>query len=115
MLEMAGLTARPSQHVDGVSFGALVRGNSQILRRDALYWHYPHYHVSGHRPSGAVRSGDLKLIEFYEDMNVELYDLRNDPSEREDLSARFPDREEKLRAMLHEWRRQVGASMPERA
>jgi arylsulfatase A-like enzyme len=115
MLEMAGLPARPAQHVDGLSFASLLRGDSRALRRDGLYWHYPHYHGSGHRPSGAVRSGDFKLIEFFEDMRVELYDLRNDPSEREDLTARLPERAAKLRGMLHDWRAQVGASMPERA
>jgi arylsulfatase A-like enzyme len=114
MLQMAGLPARPAQHRDGESFAALVEGRSRAPRRNAIFWHYPHYHTSGHRPAGAVRIGDFKLIEFYEDMHVELYDLRHDPSEQEDLSEKFPERAAKLRKMLHDWRKQVRAAMPER-
>jgi arylsulfatase A-like enzyme len=115
ILQMAGLPERPSQHLDGESLAALVRGNARRLQRSALFWHYPHYHGSGHRPSGAVRIGDFKLVEFFEDMRVELYDLRKDASEQKDLSAESPARVEKLRAMLHDWRRRIDAVMPERA
>jgi len=112
MLEMAGLPARPAQHVDGVSLVPLLR-QSGAADRKALYWHYPHYHGSGNRPSGAVRAGDFKLIEWYEDGRVELYNLKDDLGEQNDLAASMPDKAAELRRMLHAWRNEVGAKMPE--
>jgi len=111
MLEMAGLSLRPRQHVDGVSLAPLLTGKGK-LNRKAIYWHYPHYHGSGNRPSGAVRAGDYKLIEWYEDKSIELYNLKNDISEKHDLSKKMPEKAEKLRGMLHRWRRQMKAKMP---
>jgi arylsulfatase A-like enzyme len=111
MLEMAGLPLQPRQHVDGVSLAGLLEGTGTLSRR-ALYWHYPHYHGSGNRPSGAVRAGDYKLIEWYEDGRVELYNLRDDIGERNDLAATMPDKAQELRRMLHVWRSDMGAKMP---
>jgi arylsulfatase A-like enzyme len=111
MLEMAGLPLKPNQHVDGVSLAGLLRG-AGTLDRKAIYWHYPHYHGSGNRPSGAVRAGDYKLIEWYEDGKVELYNLKDDLGERHDLAATLPDRAAGLRQMLHAWRTEVGATTP---
>jgi len=111
MLEMAGLAMRPRQHADGVSLVPLLKRAGK-LAREAIYWHYPHYGNQGGSPGGAVRSGDWKLIEFYEDDHVELYNLRTDIGEKTDLSAREPGRAAELRKMLHEWRKSVGAKMP---
>ncbi len=85
MLEMAGLPLRPEQHADGVSLVPLLKKTGTLDRR-AIYWHYPHYHGSGSRPSGAVRAGDYKLIEWYEDGQIELYDLAHDLSEQKNLA-----------------------------
>ena len=83
------------------------------LSRDALYWHYPHYWSGGKvRPYSAVRSGDWKLIEFYEDMHVELYNLKNDLGETTDLAKRLPEKAAELRNRLHAWRKSVDAQMP---
>jgi len=68
ILEIAGLPARPDQHLDGASFASLLKGASRPNR--PLFWHYPHYSNQGGRPSGAMRNGDFKLIESYEDMHV---------------------------------------------
>ena len=111
MLEMAGLPLRPEQHEDGISLVPLLRGGKTLARR-ALYWHYPHYSNQGGTPSGAVRAGGWKLIEFYEDDHVELYDLRNDLSEKRDLAAAHPEKAAELRRMLHAWRAETGALMP---
>jgi arylsulfatase A-like enzyme len=113
ILEMAGLPLRPTQHLDGASLAPVLRRISSSLPRKALCWHYPHYHGSGHRPAGAIRMGNYKLIEFFEDMNVELYDLSKDPSEKHDLAAAEPGRVQELREALHQWRQSVSASMPE--
>ena len=112
MLEMAGLPLRPKQHVDGVSLVPLLKGKGK-LKRKAIYWHYPHYHGSGNRPSGAVRAGDYKLIEWYENGAVELYNLRDDISEKNDLAKKMPEKATELRSMLRKWRGQVKAKMPE--
>jgi arylsulfatase A-like enzyme len=111
MLEMAGLPLRPKQHVDGVSFVPLLKQTGK-LDRPAIYWHYPHYGNQGGSPSGAVREGDYKLIEFYGDGSVELYNLKDDPGEKQNLSAKMPERAAELRKMLQDWRRSVDANMP---
>lgn len=113
LLELAGLPPKPSQHVDGLSLGPLLRDRKASLGRDTLYFHYPHYHGSGHRPSGAIRKGNWKLIEFFEDMRCELYDLNKDPEEAKDLAADKPEVTKELRDMLHAWRAGIGARMPE--
>jgi arylsulfatase A-like enzyme len=111
MLEMAGLPPKPAQHVDGASMVPLLKGTGRP-QRQALYWHYPHYSNQGGKPGGVVRVGDFKLIEFYEDNRVELYNLRSDLGEQHDLAAEMPEKAAELRRMLHEWRQEVGAVMP---
>ncbi len=113
VLEMAGLHPKPAQHRDGISLVPRLKNSAAKLAREDLFWHYPHYHGSGHRPAGAIRRGNYKLIEFFEDMNVEMYNLENDPSERRDLAAAEPARAQELRKVLHHWRRDVDATMPE--
>jgi arylsulfatase A-like enzyme len=111
MLEMTGLPLMPEQHVDGVSLMPLLK-NKGKLKRKAIYWHYPHNHGSGNRPSGAVRAGDYKLIEWYENSRIELYNLKNDIGERHDLATQLPKKAAELRKMLHKWRKQTNAKMP---
>ena len=112
LLDMAGLPASPDRHVDGTSLtGAMTAGTGA---RDALYWHFPHYHGSGNRPGGAIRVGNLKLIEWFEDGSVELYDLSYDVSERRDLSVERPADTARLLGALRAWRQEVGANMPTR-
>ena len=112
LLEMAGLPGRPEQHVDGVSIAPLLRGSGS-LDREAIFWHYPHYGNQGGTPGCSVRSGDWKLIEFFEDCRVELYNLRDDVGEDHDLAATEPDRAASLRRMLHQWLEKVDAKIPE--
>ncbi len=114
MLQMAGTSgdARHNAHVDGVSLVPLLKDPAAKLRRDALYWHYPHYHPGGATPYGAIRAGDWRLVEFYEDNHVELYNLKDDLGEKHDLAAQMPAKAAELRQRLHDWRRAVGAQMP---
>lgn len=111
MLEMAGLKPRPRQHIDGLSIVPLLKG-ARSLERDAIYWHYPHYHGSGWSPGAAVRCGDYKLIEFYEEDAVELYNLREDLGEQNDLAAEMPEKVAQLRRKLAHWQKSVGGDMP---
>jgi arylsulfatase A-like enzyme len=113
LLEMAGLPARPEQHTGGVSLAPLVKGEQQ-LDREAIYWHFPHYSNHGMQsPGGAVRSGDYKLIEYFENGTVQLFNLRNDLGEQHDLAREEPQTAERLRAMLRQWRTSVSAEMME--
>jgi len=111
ILEMAGLPAKPKQNLDGRSMVGLLRKRDRQKDR-AIYWHYPHYGNQGGSPGGAIRLGDYKLIEFYEDNRIELYNLRDDIGEQHDLAAGMPEMAGKLRRMLHEWRKEVDAAMP---
>ena len=112
ILDLAGLPAKPKQHVDGVSFASLLKDPGGKLDREAIYWHYPHYSPQGGTPSGAIRLGNYKLIEFFEDGHVELYDLGKDISEKNDLSAAMPEKTRQLHEKLKAWRKEVDAKMP---
>ena len=109
ILEIAGAPGGAKADVDGASLVGLLQGG-QPPRRDAIYWHYPHYHHC--RPCGAVRAGRYKLIEFYEDGRVELYDLAADVGEKTNLAEKLPKKTAELRAKLAAWRKAVGAAMP---
>ncbi|HCK71906.1 MAG TPA: sulfatase, partial [Planctomycetaceae bacterium] len=98
--------------VDGVDLMPLLSGKGD-LKRDSLYWHYPHYSNQGGFPSGAIRSGPWKLIERYEDGTVHLYNLDNDIGEASDVAERYPQRVTSMRHDLHEWYRIVDAKFLE--
>ncbi|MEX2172936.1 MAG: sulfatase [Pirellulaceae bacterium] len=112
LAELCGLPVGGKQAGwDGVSLAAALKQSGRPAR-DALYWHYPHYHPGGATPYGAVVAGDYRLVEFYEDGQVELYNLRSDIGESNDLAASLPSKRDELLAMLQTWRKQVGAQMP---
>lgn len=110
LVEIAG--AKLPGQVDGRSLVPLLKQRGK-LEREALFWHYPHYWNRNRvRPYGAVRAGDWKLIELYEDMRVELYNLKEDLGETRDLAGEKPGKAAELRALLHNWRQSVDAQMP---
>jgi len=114
LLQISGLKDAAGHQPDGVSLVPLLRQTGG-LERDALYWHYPHhqhYQLGGTMPYGAIRAGDYKLIELYDDERVELYNFRDDIGEQHDLAASMPDKARELQARLHAWREQVRAQMP---
>ncbi|MEA3366608.1 MAG: sulfatase, partial [Planctomycetota bacterium] len=110
MLDLAGLPARPDQHVDGVSLRPLLEGKR--MDRGPIFWHYPHYGNQGGAPGGAVRDGPWKLVEWYAGGRLELYHLRDDPGETRDLADAHPDVVKALHAKLVAWRKETGAKMP---
>jgi arylsulfatase A-like enzyme len=112
VLEMAGLAPLPEQHADGVSIVPLLEGGDE-LDREAIYWHYPHYGNQGGTPASSIRAGDWKLIEFFEDGRLELYNLREDVSEEHNLAEHHPRRAQRLHALLRDWRERMEAIIPE--
>ena len=111
LLSMAGAKPPASHRVDGESLVPLLKQEGTLVRQ-ALYWHYPHYHPGGATPYGAIREGDFRLVEFYEDNRVELYNLKDDIGETRDLAVKMPEKTAALRQKLSAWRNSVGAQMP---
>lgn len=114
ILELAGvpLPNKDKAEIDGLSLVPILKDPKAQLSREALYWHYPHYHTMGATPYSAIRAGDWRLIEFFEDGHAELYNLRQDIGETRDLSHQYPDKVKELRSKLQAWRKAVGAQLP---
>ncbi len=110
LLQLAGLPLQPQQHVDGVSLAPLLCGGS--VQHGPLFWHYPHYSNQGGSPGSAIRDGDWKLIEWYEDGKLELFNLHDDIGEKNNLAATNPNKATELHDKLVQWRKDVGAIMP---
>jgi arylsulfatase A-like enzyme len=117
LMELSGAKAPANQPLDGVSLvGCFTSGGKAAPARD-LFWHFPGYLGAGQgawrtTPAGAIRSGDWKLIEFFEDGRKELYHLRSDESQKTNLAAKNPDKAAELHAKLVAWRKAVAAPMP---
>jgi len=109
LLDVADTKGEPSHVLDGESIVPLLR-RQDGLKRDAIFWHYPHYHHS--TPAGAIRQGDFKLIEFLEDGHLELYNLKDDIGEQHNLAETMPDKAHEMRSKLAAWRESVNAAMP---
>jgi arylsulfatase A-like enzyme len=110
ILDLTGAGAEPGQPLDGQSLAGVLAGGT--LDRDAIYWHYPHYHPGGATPYSAIRAGDWRLVHFHEDGRRELYDLARDPGETTDRAQAEPQRTRELAAKLDAWLADVGAQMP---
>lgn len=110
-MELLNVDQLPPQ-MDGRSYLKTLLEPGITFDRGPIFWHYPHFSNQGSRPAGAMRLGDYKLVESYETGKVELYDLKNDISEKNDLSAVMPGRTREMAAMLKKWRDDIGANMP---
>lgn len=116
LIELTGAQAPADYPLDGASYARLLtRGTPP--EREALFWHFPGYLGSGVNqwrttPGGAIRAGDWKLIEYFEDGHLELYNLKIDLSEKHNLAASEPAKREELLGLLRNWRKEVGAKMP---
>lgn len=114
MLELASARPDAAHPVDGRSLAPLLKqGGSRQLENRPLFWHYPHYSNQGGVPSAAVRLGDWKLIEFYEDGRLELFNLADDIGERKNLVQRQPKKAAELHELLKKWRTSIDAAMPQ--
>jgi arylsulfatase A-like enzyme len=114
ILSLAGVEGDPQHNanVDGVDLTPVLKDPSADLGRETLYWHYPHYHNQGATPHSAIRDGDYRLVEFYEDGRIEMYNLADDIGETKDLAAEMPEKAAELQKKLHAWRDEVGAQAP---
>jgi arylsulfatase A-like enzyme len=111
LLELADAPMPKSQTLDGVSLVPLLEG-ANALERERLFWHFPCY-VGKATPASAVREGDYKLIEFFEDGGRQsLFDLRNDPNERHDLAQAMPEKAAALYRALQQWQTETKAAIP---
>ncbi|MGW8178565.1 MAG: sulfatase [bacterium] len=125
-LDMAGI-AYPDQPLDGQSLLPLLKGEVKGFPQRPLFWHFPAYLESYKvyneqrdplfrtRPCSVIRLGDYKLHEYYEDGALELYNLKKDIREQHNLAEQDPKRLEQLHRLLQEWRKNIGAPVPNRA
>ncbi|AGA25345.1 sulfatase [Singulisphaera acidiphila] len=118
LVELAEGKAPESDPLDGTSYlRLLTSGGQEPWEREDLYWHFPGYLGAGKgswrtTPVGAIRSGDWKLVEFFETGKLELYNIRNDAGETSDLASAMPDRVKELHARMLAWRKRIHAPMP---
>lgn len=110
ILDVAGASSFGNPVIDGISLLPYVSGEKTTLDRDAIYWHYPHFHVGP--PVSVIRKGDYKLIEFLVSGKTELYNLKEDIGEINDLAVSLPDKVKELQLQLHEWKKEVDADDP---
>jgi len=104
LLDLAGIKAKPEQHLDGRSLKSALNGApSKELEERFLAWTYPHNHGSGHRPSHAIRKDGWKLILFDSDKTEELYNLNDDIGEKNNLADKFPAKVATMKKQLLNW------------
>jgi arylsulfatase A len=112
-LEVAGTKNAQGNLLDGVSLVPLVTSN-KAPQRDELFWHYPSETGKWKpRMASAVRKGDYKLIEFYLSKKLELYNIKNDPSEKNNLAETMPDKVKEMKKILDNWKKEVNAEEPD--
>ncbi len=112
ILEVAGVQPVAGTPLDGESLLPVLRETGP-LEREAIYFHYPNYAFhQENRLGSAIRIGDYKLIYFYDNQSVELYNLVEDLSETRDLAAEMPELAEEMKADLMAWLDSSGAKMP---
>lgn len=97
--------------MDGLSLVPLLKNPNATLKREALYRHYPHYYPTT-SPVSSIRQGDWKLLEYFEDNRVELYNLKTDIGEQKDFAGEIPEKAQEMRKRLDTWRKAVNAQMP---
>lgn len=115
ILEAASLKADPSNTPDGVSLMPMLKEEAELDRK-SIFFHYPNYAFhKKNRMASAVRSGDYKLIKFYDNDSVELYDLKKDIGESQDLATSMPEKAKQLQAELEAWLKATNASQPQRS
>ena len=111
ILDYANLNLLPAQHLDGISLKPIINNGAKLKER-TLYWHYPHYGNQGGDPSSITRKGNWKLIHYYESKKNELYNLKTDPSEKNNLVDVQSNISSDLFNNLKRWLEIVNAKYP---
>ena len=112
ILSATGLDFNSTIPNDGHNLLPLLKGKEKLKNR-AVYWHYPNFAFHrDNRLGSAIREGDHKLIHFYDTDSVELYNLKNDIGEKNDLSGKMPQLASRLKNKLKVWLQDSGAVMP---
>ncbi len=124
ILEVAGIKNSGNRSLDGVSFLPVFIGKGTIAERP-LFWHFPIYleaylkegdqtqdPLFRTRPGSAIRKGDWKLIQYFENNDIELYNLKDDVSEKNNLAATHPEKTKEMLELLGTWRQEVNAPVP---
>ena len=101
ILDMACIQTKPKQQFDGVSLLPIFNNEKPLDRK--MYWYYPHKHGSGHLPSAAIRDKNYKLIWHINEDKTELYKLKKDISETQDISPEYPEVTSYLKQDLVNW------------
>ncbi len=110
LLALTGTPLPRDSRAEGVDISPLLK--KRKMKERPIFWHFPHYSNHGlQSPGGAVRCGDYKLIEYYENGTVQLYNLKQDIGETHDLAAEMPGKVREMKELLHDWRRRIGARM----
>jgi len=112
--DMMNLPVAKSEKIgfDGVSLKPVLSGKTKQLKRKDVYWHYPHYHIEGASPYSAIRDGNWKLIHIYETNKYELYNLKDDIGETNDIASQYPKKVKELDKKLNKWIKKMDAQMP---
>ncbi|MCK8061625.1 MULTISPECIES: sulfatase [unclassified Fusibacter] len=114
ILDIAGIALMPEQHQDGVSIKGLLLEN-ESFEREAIYWHYPHYGNQGGTPGSSIRMSDWKLIKFYEDNRLELYNLKQDIGETINVYQENQEIGNHMLQLLEAWLEKVDGKIPKLA
>lgn len=109
--EAVGVPTPKNRVIDGISLMPVLKQTGG-LRREALFWHFPHYRGKDVVPYSIIRQGDWKLIKRYEGKTFELFNLKNDLSETTDLAEKMPEKVEELDEQLIRWLKETGAKLP---
>ncbi len=117
LLELTGTKATDGYALDGESLAPLILGTSTALKRDAIFQHFPGYLGAGAgswrtTPVGLIEIGDWKLMEFFEDGRLELYNLADDIGEKNNLAQKMPEKTKELHDRMLAWRKEIKAPMP---
>ena len=108
--EITGLDHPSGWEIDGKSLVPLLKQEGP-LRREAIFWHFPHYR-GNIVPYSIIRKGDWKLIKRYEGKPFELFYVKEDLSEEDELSELIPGKVKELDADLSAWIKDTGAKLP---
>lgn len=111
ILELAHLPLHPELHADGVSILPILQGNTKFAH-PPMFWHFPHYGNQGGTPAAAVREGDYKLIYFFENKLMELYNVKEDIEEKHEISVEKLELRDHLQSLLNKWLLEVDAKIP---